>query len=50
VAGAAVAPVRVIGDLGYVVTNLVAQIVGAITGVTGQHLPAVAAGRTHIEP
>lgn len=34
-AGAAVAPVRLIGDLGYVVTNFVAQIVARVTGVTG---------------
>jgi Type I phosphodiesterase / nucleotide pyrophosphatase len=34
-AGAAVLPVRLIGDLGYVATNFVAQIVARITGVYG---------------
>ena len=34
-AGLAVGPVRFIGDLGYVATNFVAQIVARITGVTG---------------
>lgn len=34
-AGAAVGPVRFLGDLGYVATNFVAQIVARITGVTG---------------
>lgn len=34
-AGLAVGPVRLIGDLGYVATNFVAQIVARITGVTG---------------
>lgn len=34
-AGLAVGPVRLVGDLGYVATNFVAQIVARITGVTG---------------
>ncbi|MGU3500841.1 alkaline phosphatase family protein [Mycobacterium sp. C31M] len=34
-AGAAVGPVEFLGDLGYVATNFVAQIVARITGVTG---------------
>lgn len=34
-AGLAVGPVRFIGDLGYVATNFVAQVVARITGVTG---------------
>ncbi|MCF6391079.1 alkaline phosphatase family protein [Mycobacterium sp. MBM] len=34
-AGLAVGPVRFVGDLGYVATNFVAQIVARITGVTG---------------
>ncbi|MBI5736509.1 MAG: alkaline phosphatase family protein [Mycolicibacterium neoaurum] len=34
-AGLAVVPVRFVGDLGYVATNFVAQIVARITGVTG---------------
>ncbi|WP_156409070.1 alkaline phosphatase family protein [Mycobacterium sp. Root265] len=34
-AGLAVGPVRFLGDLGYVATNFVAQIVARITGVTG---------------
>lgn len=34
-AGLAVGPVRFIGDLGYVATNFVAQIVARVTGVTG---------------
>ena len=35
VAALAVAPVQLIGDLGYVATNFIAQIVARITGVTG---------------
>lgn len=34
-AGLAVGPVQFIGDLGYVATNFVAQVVARITGVTG---------------
>jgi hypothetical protein len=34
-AGAAIGPVKLIGDLGYVATNFVAQIVARITGVYG---------------
>ncbi len=34
-AGLAVVPVQFVGDLGYVATNFVAQIVARITGVTG---------------
>ena len=35
VAGLAIGPVQFIGDLGYVVTNFIAQVVARITGVTG---------------
>lgn len=35
VAGLAVGPVQFIGDLGYVATNFIAQVVARITGVTG---------------
>lgn len=35
VAGLAVGPVQFIGDVGYVATNLLAQVVARITGVTG---------------